>query len=1403
MHLQELVRSLSDSYEVMSVALLKRARTLSVTIMSRRILPASEIERARETIVRSVLSVSPRGMKCTVVFKYEDAAGQLKADERAAGIVLADLSASIPTIAHVLKYSRVEVEGGRLVIYYPMEAMELMSMVNAERRINAELLRKYGILDGVVTYPSAELQLPAPKYDTGDGYVPGVSKGQPTERQVFGRPIKGRPIKLRELSDASERVTVSGRIIDYTTRPLNKGRSLLQFILSDGSFATCCKLFLSDDKKGNDVLKRLPKLKEKGDRLLIRGRYMYDAFLGEMSLQVADIETADEEYRMDSAPQKRVELHLHTKFSSMDALLEASDKANDAVATAARWGHKAVAITDHGVAHGFPSAYAAAQKAGVKAILGVEGYLIEDGWGVSACGTLALIDVFMQRGERAELVIASARVRNGELACEPFIWRIPAVGVSMREEDYYPVVRHLMDFSPDKRNAAQHIAEIVRGVDAVATFDRKALEALHEACSIPQLSKFVNLEAMLRYEHTEILEFSLGNLAAAFGRAVPVSAAERLEFLASMLWDMTERLAARGAAELPMNIGFTAGHEKGRGYNARHIIILARNRAGLKNLYKLLSFSHMEHFKGVPRIPRTMLMTLRYGLIVGSACEAGELFRAVLDGASDADLERIAGFYDYLEIQPVGNNDFLRREGRVSDIDGLRRLNERIVELGDRLGKPVVATGDVHFLEPEDSVFRTILMHAKGYSDADIQPPLYFRTTDDMLNEFAYLGKEKAYEVVVANTNAIADMCESLSPYLNERRTYVPVIDGADEELRESAYSASRALYGDELPDIVSKRLEKELNSIINNGYASLYIMAQRLTGKSLSEGYLVGSRGSVGSSFVATMVGITEVNPLPPHYVCASCKYSDFDFADRLSRCGIDLEVRNCPVCGAELKRLGYDIPFEVFLGFKGDKTPDIDLNFSGDYQAVAHGFAEEMAGKGHAYKAGTISTVQDKTALEFVRHYCEDKGIKLPTAEMTRLAMGCTGVKRTTGQHPGGIVIVPEGYEIYDFTPVNYPADKQGVDVVTTHFDFHAMDDKLVKLDILGHDDPTALRMLHDLTGVDPKTVPLDDKRTMSLFSTCDEMGISLREIGCEVGSLALPEFGTVFVRGILEDTRPTTMEELVRISGLSHGENLWRGNARDLILDGTATLSEVICLRDDIMNYLISLGGDASMAFSTMEAIRKGKHVSAEMREFMESLGVPEWYINSADKINYLFPRAHAAAYVMMTYRVAYYKLYYPLEFYAMYLSVRATALDISDIEAPADALATRIRLLKQPRSREAAGGAKDEEKLTLLEAVYEMMQRGIKVLPIDIYKSDALRFTIEDGALRPPFVSVSGVGESAALDLARGAQGGEYRSREDFVQRTKANSAVVDKLDALGALSALRASNQVSLFEDGLL
>lgn len=897
-------------------------------------------------------------------------------------------------------------------------------------------------------------------------------------------------------------------------------------------------------------------------------------------------------------------------------------------------------------------------------------------------------------------------------------------------------------------------------------------------------------------------KYKLGKIADNLGIKVEVAhrALDDVDTTVKVFKVMLKMLKERGAKKLEDIEQVSSTEEaKKEGYKklkTYHAIILAKNYVGLRNLYKLVSLSHIKYFYRKPRILKSLLEKYREGLILGSACEAGELYQAIELGKTDEEIEEIAEFYDYLEIQPIGNNNFLIRNETVKDEEALRDINRKIVDLGDKLNKPVVATCDVHFMDPQDEVYRRILEAGQGYADADTQAPLYLRTTEEMLEEFKYLGEEKAYEVVVTNTNKISDMCDRISPISPEKCP--PHIPGCEQTIKDIAYSKAHELYGDPLPPIVQERLDKELDSIIKNGFSVMYIIAQKLVWKSNEDGYIVGSRGSVGSSFVANMTGITEVNSLPPHYRCPNCKFSDF--TDYGCKNGFDLPDKECPKCGHRLDKDGMDIPFETFLGFNGDKEPDIDLNFSGEYQAKAHKYTEVIFGKGTTFKAGTIGTVADKTAFGYVKKYFEERNIPINRAETQRLAAGCTGIKRTTGQHPGGIIVVPKGREIYEFCPVQHPADDANSDIITTHFDYHSIDQNLLKLDILGHDDPTMIRMLQDITGKDPTKVPLDDKATMSIFSSTEALGVTKEQIHSEVGSFGVPEFGTKFVRGMLVDTRPTTFDELIRISGLSHGTDVWLGNAQSLIEAGTVTLQDAICCRDDIMIYLIKMGLPPNPAFKIMETVRKGKALKdpakwEEYKNMMKEHDVPDWYIKSCEKIKYMFPKAHAAAYVTNAFRIAWFKVHEPLAYYASYFSIRADEFDSDCMIFGKEKVKNKMKEIDLQGNN---ASTKDKNMYAILELVLEMYERGLEFLPMDLYKSHSTKFLVEDGKIRPPLNSIPGLGTVAAEGIINARKEGKFMSIDDLKIRSKVGNSVTDLLKKYGCLEGMSQSNQMSLF-----
>ncbi len=1412
--LQELLRrNGAAECRLLSVKFHKAQQRLSVALETGRLLTAGQIESVRRALEGAM------GCPVEVAFSFVGAARETLDGQKDSllEVLRCSFTELCPGALPALQGARWKLEEpGKLALSIAPKGRELLLHIGAVRAAEDFYKQAYGLELHLRLEEDADIQQPLLPPREEQPLRPAATpapRPRPQEKArekraaqaegytlLYGKPIRESDrIPQNRITEDAGRVVIAGEITSLDCRTTKSEAHILTFAISDHTNTLPCKLFMT--KGGEQLLESLESAKKQGEWLLVQGDYNMDDFLHRMCLHVRSISSFQMPKREDKGEEKRVELHLHTKMSTMDGLTNVKE----AIATAARWGHKAIAITDHGVVHAFPEAVATADKLTkggqeLKAILGVEGYLLPDcelverpkayvALAVTSVPSFKLDDLFE---------IAALRLDGRGQILETF-HRLVDSGAVVPESltKATGLTQEAVGQGAPVGDALQELMDFLRE-DPVVAFGHDPLALLHahgarRGMELPH--RYVDIRVLAHDLWRDVKEQRLE----AFLQALEIPAEKadapgRARGTAALFQKILPALDVREAWELPLFDALEPLDSKAK-RKTYHIILIAKNHEGLLNLYRLVSYAHLEHLRKVPRIPRSLLYAHRQGLIVGTACEAGELFRAVLRGAEEDTLARIAQMYDFLEIQPIGNNAFLVRNGKVADEEGLRDLNRKIVALGEKLHKPVVATGDVHFLNPDDGIFRTIIMHARGFEDAEEQAPLYFKTTDEMLEEFAYLGPEKAHEVVIENPNAIADQCERLKPFLSEKSTYAPTFPGAEDELRNMAVTRAHEIYGDPLPEIVQKRLDKELNSIIGNGYASLYLMAQRLVQKSLSDGYLVGSRGSVGSSFVANMAGITEVNALQPHYVCPQCKFSDFDVDRTKYACGVDLPDRACPRCGAPLNKLGYEIPFETFLGFKGDKTPDIDLNFSGEYQPVAHKFTETMFGEGHAFRAGTISGVKDKTVYGYVRAWCDAMGLTPTKEEIDRLVAGCAGVKKTTGQHPGGIVIVPQENDIMEFTPIQRPADKTDVDVITTHFDFHAMDDRLVKLDILGHDDPTVLRMLQDLTGLDPKTIPLDDKETMAIFSSVDTLGCSLEALGCDVGSLAIPEFGTSFVRQMLMDTRPTTMEELVRISGLSHGTDVWLGNAQDLVRGGTATLKDVICTRDDIMNYLILRGGEPSISFKTMESVRKGRGVTEEMEAAMRAIDTPEWFIDSCKKIKYMFPRAHAAAYVMMAFRVAYYKVHLPLAFYAVYMTVRADAFDIAAAQGGAQKVLQNINNLKKKGNDMEQ---KEADLLTILEVVYEMNLRGIDLLPVDLYKSGARDFRVEDGKLRPPFSAVAGVGANAADAIAQAGAKGPYLSIEDFRARSGANSAVVQSLRELGVLDGLPETNQLTLF-----
>jgi len=1221
---------------------------------------------------------------------------------------------------------------------------------------------------------------------------------------MIGYEIKDEPVPIREIQEEERRICIQGTVFNVELKELKSGRHLLTFYITDYTDSLTVKMFSRD----KEDVKMLEALKD-GMWVKVRGSVQHDTFMRELVMNANDLNQIEQVSRKDTAPQKRVELHCHTPMSALDGVASVKSL----ISTAAKWGHSAIAITDHGVVQAFPEAYSVAKKHNIKCILGMEAYVVEDGvdivYGLTEANNRAIDEnteyvVFdtettgLNPAEHTIIEIAAVKMKGSEIVDKWSQLIDPQMEIGAKtteitgitnemlrgQETLDVVLRKFKDFTKDAVLVAHN-----------AEFDRAFINACAKRIGLePWDNPFLDTLPLARMLYKGLRNYKLGTLAKKFNveliqahRALDDTVALAHVFQ-HILKDVREA-SIKTLAELNEKSNEEADYKSGRPF---HATILVRNKTGLKNLYKLVSRSHVETFYRWPRILRSQLVKHREGLLYGTACKEGELMQSILRGKSWDDLVQIASFYDFLEIQPISHYQPLLRNEEIPSLEAVKEYHQLIVRLGEELGKPVVATGDVHFLNPQDDIFRDVFLFSKGDPTTGNQPPLYLHTTDEMLKEFSYLGEETAHEVVVTNTNKIAEMIEDVSPIPD--RLYTPIIEGADDELREMCYARAKELYGDPLPELVEKRLEKELNSIITHGFAVIYLISQRLVKKSLMDGYLVGSRGSVGSSFVATMAEITEVNPLPPHYRCPSCKHSEF-ITDGSIASGFDLPDKDCPVCGTRLAKDGQDIPFETFLGFKGDKVPDIDLNFSGEYQPRAHKYTQELFGVDNVYRAGTIGTVAEKTAYGYVRKYAEERGLHLRNAEIARLVNGCTGVKRTTGQHPGGIIVVPSYMEIEDFCPIQYPADDSESEWRTTHFDFHSIHDNLLKLDILGHDDPTVIRMLQDLTGIDPKTIPLDDKKTMSLFSSTEALGVTPEQIRTNLGTLGIPEFGTKFVRQMLEDTKPTTFAELVQISGLSHGTDVWLNNAQDLIRNGICKLSEVIGCRDDIMVYLIYKGLEPSRAFKIMESVRKGKGVSEEDQEEMRKNNVPEWYIESCQKIKYMFPKAHATAYVMMAVRIAYFKVHYPLEFYATYFTVRADDFDIPLMVKGSTAIRQRIEEIEE---KGLDASPKEKALLTVLEMALEMTERGFRFANVDLYKSDATRFLIEGDTLIAPFNSLPGLGDNAAISIVKAREEGEFLSKEDLLTRARISKTILDYLEEQGALKGLPESNQLSLF-----
>ena len=1270
--------------------------------------------------------------------------------------------------------------------------------------------------------PKPKKPRPAPQQHTG--YQRPRAEKVREDDLIFGKLIQDPIVSVNEAIAAYDMVTIQGEVFftdnkDIHSKKTGKDYVKIAFDMTDRTNSVRVSKFLAADKAGDTASKI-----KKGLYCTVQGKMVYDTFAKEMVLEPTGIVKAKKPERKDTYEgMKRVELHLHTNMSAMDGMSSTASL----LCRAAKWGHRAMAITDHGVAQAFPEALHAQEGkqkdtiGDMKIIYGIEAYYINDENSISVVrgrsaepldGTFIVFDLEttgLNPASEEITEIAAVRVVEGEIrdsfqtyvnphkpipaeiteltgisdetvADAPDLDKAVPEFLAWAGEGQYPLVAHNAGFDMGfLRTACQRLG-IEREFTSIDTLEMSRL-------MLPHMHKFkLNILAkelqVGPFEHHRASED-----AAVLGR-----------IYVKLLKRLREEMHAVTTADInPVLAATTDRKNKLKNLPRYHFIILVKNQAGLRNLYQLISKSFLEYYNKRPIMPRSELIRHREGLIFGSACEAGEVFRALTKGEPWEEIKRLASFYDYLEIQPIGNNNFMIAKGMAKDEEQLRDWNRDILRLADELGKPCCATGDVHFLEPEDEAFRRILMAGQGFSDADNQAPLYFKSTDEMLKEFSYLGEDRAYEVVVKNTNMIADMCDVIRPV--PRENYPPHIDGCEDDLRNMCYEKAKRIYGDPLPEPVQARLDRELGSIIGNGYAVMYIIAQKLVTKSLADGYLVGSRGSVGSSLAAFMSDITEVNSLAPHYLCPDDKY--LEWHEEYS-CGVDLPDKICPKCGKPLTKQGFNIPFETFLGFEGDKVPDIDLNFAGEYQSRIHWYTGEIFGHDHVFRAGTIGTVAEKTAFGYVKKYMEERGVECSRAEENRLAAGCTGVRRTSGQHPGGVVVVPKEIEIYDVCPIQHPADDPDSDIITTHFEYHSIDANLLKLDELGHDDPTIIRHLENLTGVNAQQIPLDDPETMSLFHSCKALKYKgenpdtdpiLGDLGC----VAVPEFGTKFVRGMVKETHPSTFAELVSISGLSHGTDVWLGNAAELVRKGIP-LSGCICCRDDIMNYLILQGVQPKLSFKTMESVRKGKGLTEEMEAAMNEQHVPEWYIDSCKKIKYMFPKAHAVAYVMMAFRIAWFKVHRPLAFYSAYFSIRAKGFDASCMIKGDKVCLDKMTELRG-KERDKTISAAEKDMMTTLEVCHEFYRRGFTFEPMDVYKSDATRFLVTETGLIPPFTSMPGIGEQAALSIVEERKNGKFLSAEELIVRCpKASKAVVELLEQIGALGSMPKTTQMTLF-----